>query len=100
MDDEQKEAFDALSDAEKKEVLEEAKTQLNSMSEEEKQAAMQGGHASGGGPLSRIRQLQNMPFGDFMCEFGGKDFFGALLERIKKYRSHIGRARLRPGRSP
>lgn len=32
MDDEQKEAFDALSDAEKKEVLEEAKTQLNSMS--------------------------------------------------------------------
>lgn len=40
---------------------------------------MQGGHASGGGPLSRIRQLQTMPFGDFICEFGGKDFFGALL---------------------
>lgn len=77
MDDEQRKAFDAMSDAEKKAVLEEVKNQWNNLPEDEKRAAMQGGHASWENTKGQIRRLQDMPFGEFMMEYGGKGILSA-----------------------
>lgn len=70
MDDEQREAFDEMSDAEKKALLEEAQNQWNNMSEGERREAMKGGHASWENTKGQFRRLQDMSLGEFMHEFG------------------------------
>ena len=72
MDDEQREALDAMSDEEKEELLMEAKQEMRNTSEEEPEERSDSARGL-------IRKMRKMSFKDFLATYGKKGIVSAAL---------------------